>query len=807
MQRKRPTRYALLFAVVGVFLVSRASSAADWLQWGGPNGDFTVEAEGLAESWPKDGPRTLWKRALGEGYSSILYKGGRLFTMYRDGEQEVVVSLDAETGKTNWEHRYEPVIWPDMTHAFGLGPNATPVIVGDRIISIGIGGQMRCLDLTSGKLLWKHDLPKEFGRRKRVEEYGYSNSPLHYRGKIIVLVGGTDHGVIAFDPADGSALWKSKPGGISYAPATLTTLGGQDQFIYFSPQGVVALEPSTGRLLWDSPMEFNNGNHLTPIVKCDENHIWVGSQFPSGGGRLLAINYRQEKWTANRVWFETYLRASHWTSIRIGDFVYGSIGGNSISVLTAFDWKTGEIAWRKRGFHKAQALYADGKFLFLDEAGQLVLTRVSPTGLEVLDSAEVTESVSWTLPTLVGTRLYLRDKEQILALELAQGGGKRQDREPADPSLTESALPPGAFGEFIRQVNLAENKKQLIDEFIAKQESFPIVGDDSLVHFVFRGDVPDVVLMGNFLELGSVEPLHLVPGTDLYYRSQSLTPAAHFEYRFKIFDDALADPLNPRKLTGSDEGLSVVTTPGWIEPLHLREPTGPRGRLDTFSWKSAILENEREITIYLPPDYDTGSQRYPLVLVNYGNQALDQGKWVNSLDNLIGKSVAPLIAVFVPRANFDEYAPRVTQFSEGIARELIPYVDEHYRTVPGPENRAMTGIASGGFAATFLALEKPELVGKVAVQSFYFRGEAEEKLRSMIENGNKETTFFYVEWSLNDLKNHGELQCEADSRELAALLGDKGYGIVTHEVADGAGWGSWRARTDRILESFFPLGD
>ncbi len=119
----------------------------------------------------------------------------------------------------------------------------------------------------------------------------------------------------------------------------------------------------------------------------------------------------------------------------------------------------------------------------------------------------------------------------------------------------------------------------------------------------------------------------------------------------------------------------------------------------------------------------------------------------------------------------------------------------------------MTGIASGGFATAFLALKKPASIGKVAVQSFYFRDEAKDELRSMIASSNGEKASFYVEWSLNDLKAQSGMHSEEHSRELVALLRDNGYRVVFHEVSDGAGWGSWRARNDRILESFFPLSD
>ena len=120
-----------------------------------------------------------------------------------------------------------------------------------------------------------------------------------------------------------------------------------------------------------------------------------------------------------------------------------------------------------------------------------------------------------------------------------------------------------------------------------------------------------------------------------------------------------------------------------------------------------------------------------------------------------------------------------------------------------PDNRAMAGIASGGFASVYIALERPDVVGRVAVQSFYFRSEAEEDLRRMLAEGDETATRFYVEWSTHDFKGDGDLDSEAASRELAAILAAEGYELVTNEVADGAGWGSWRSRTDRILESFF----
>lgn len=413
------TRLRRIFSFALGILLPGLAAAEDWTRWGGPDGDFTLAAGALAESWPAEGPKQLWKRPLGAGYSSILYQDGQLVTQYRDGAHEVVVALDAKTGSTRWERRDSPKLWSDMSLDFGIGPNGTPLIMGDRVLAVDVAGHLRCLDLASGKLHWERDLPASFGRRKRVEEYGYSGSPLPYGGNAVVLVGGDRHAVVAFDPQDGTVTWASEPGGVSYAQPTIVRLAGRDQYVYFEPEGVVALDPSTGKTLWRSPIEFDNGNHLTPAVPCDERHLWVGSQFSTGGGRLLEITGEGDALTARRVWFDEELQTSHWTLIRLGDFVYGSTGSNRTSFVSAFRWKTGEVAWKTRGFHKAQALYADGKLLFLASDGRLVLARVSPEKLEVLASAQVTEAVSWTLPTLVSTTLYLRDQKHVLALDLA----------------------------------------------------------------------------------------------------------------------------------------------------------------------------------------------------------------------------------------------------------------------------------------------------------------------------------------------------------------------------------------------------
>jgi outer membrane protein assembly factor BamB len=144
-----------------------------WRQWGGPRRNFTADSRDLASEWPVGGPRRVWTRPLGEGHSTILVDDRRLFTMYRplpqrpndpSRDEETVIALDEEPGRTLSEHRYAAA---PLDFQYGAGPHATPLIVGDRIFTAGTNKQIYALDKRTGRVLWHHDLVKEFGRHRR----------------------------------------------------------------------------------------------------------------------------------------------------------------------------------------------------------------------------------------------------------------------------------------------------------------------------------------------------------------------------------------------------------------------------------------------------------------------------------------------------------------------------------------------------------------------------------------------------------------------------------------------------------------
>src|SRR5277367_2495739 len=162
---------------------SPAAVAEDWPVWGGKNRDFVVNTSGLADSWPAAGPKKVWSRALGDGYSAIAEESGVLYTAFRRGSKDVITALDAATGKTIWEYEYENPFRNSFAEKVGPGPYAMPEVIGDRVLTASATGKIQSLDKKTGKPRWSHDLYNEFHATHL--EYGYSCHALPYKDMLI----------------------------------------------------------------------------------------------------------------------------------------------------------------------------------------------------------------------------------------------------------------------------------------------------------------------------------------------------------------------------------------------------------------------------------------------------------------------------------------------------------------------------------------------------------------------------------------------------------------------------------------------
>ena len=436
----------ILTAFVLALLLSPAAAVAqevdaarDWWQWGGPSRDFLYDATGLADTWPAEGPPVIWSRSLGAGHSAIIAAGGRLYTMYRVayGEggsspwsgEEAVIALDAATGETLWEYAYPSVV-QDFDQ--GAGPHATPLLLGDRLFTIGTNKELHVFDAATGEIVWARNFVTDFGAPplliRSMIKSGYGVSPLPYKDTTIVQVGGPGQAVMALRQDDGSVVWRSGSFLVSEAPPGLIDFDGEQHLVVFAGQAVLGLGPDTGEVLWAHPHDAGNDFNFQIPLWSDEDDILFLSSGYIGGSRAIKLTRDGNATRTEELWYDPQLRFTFLNPLRIGNFVYGTSGQSATAIMTATKIATGETAWRARGYSRATMVHADGKVLLLEEDGDLTLATVTPAEMTTLATIQLFDTRAWTAPTLVGTTLYARDREKVVALDLSDGTGSPDPR-------------------------------------------------------------------------------------------------------------------------------------------------------------------------------------------------------------------------------------------------------------------------------------------------------------------------------------------------------------------------------------------
>ena len=358
----------------------------------------------------------MWKRPLGEGYSSPSVENGVLFTMYGKPREEVVLAADAATGKTLWEHATPINFRSDAAPEMGNGPYATPLIVGDRLFTAGIAGLLQCLDNKSGKLLWKQELWADHKGSQLM--YGYASSPIAFRNTIIVPVGGRGKALMAFEQPDGKVVWSKNDFGNAYSSPLLINVDGLDQLVMLMDGAIIAANPINGDLQWKVPFQAAYSIAVATPVWGPGNLLFVSSEY-GGGAKVIELRRDGPLVKAREVWSSPRLRLHHGNAMRVGDAIYFTSGGKgSPAILSAVDVHTGKVHWQERSIAKATFVWADQKLITLDQDGNLMIAHPSPDGFNVVAKAALLTNLSWTPPALVGTRLYIRDRRSLMAVDM-----------------------------------------------------------------------------------------------------------------------------------------------------------------------------------------------------------------------------------------------------------------------------------------------------------------------------------------------------------------------------------------------------
>ncbi|MHB9048569.1 MAG: outer membrane protein assembly factor BamB family protein [Pirellulales bacterium] len=197
-----------VLTLVGVPALAESPKSFDWPQWQGPDRNAISKERGLLQEWPKDGPPLAWKiKGLGGGYSAPSIAAGRIVGMSNRGDDEVVWALSEAGGKELWVTRLGPAYQEGPSQGIE-GAGCTPTVDGQRLYVLGLGGDLACLQVRDGKILWRVSLTRDFGGR--VPMWRYNESPLVDGDKVICTPGGPDAILVALDKLTGKTIWKSQ---------------------------------------------------------------------------------------------------------------------------------------------------------------------------------------------------------------------------------------------------------------------------------------------------------------------------------------------------------------------------------------------------------------------------------------------------------------------------------------------------------------------------------------------------------------------------------------------------------------------
>lgn len=408
-----------LLIAVSVLALASTTLAADWPQFRGPNRDGVSRETGLLKSWPAAGPKLLWKAPVGDGYSHMAVAKGRLFLLFGEGSNDVAAAYDAASGKPLWKVTLGGKFLNDQ----GNGPRSTPTVDGDLLYALTATGRLAALNVADGKKVWEHDLRAKFGAEP--PQWGISTSPLVEGNLLLVDVGGSDgKSLMAFDKKTGKTVWASQNEAAGYSAPIAITVGGVRQVVFFTGRAVLAVSPKDGKLLWRVPWRTDwDVNAATPIF-LPPDKLYISSGYGTGA-TLFQVKVEDGKVGVDEVWQNRRMKNQFSSSVLYNGHIYGF----DDSVLKCISAATGEEKWKESGLGHGSLILADGQLVVLSERGKLVLAEATPAGYREKGSRQVLTGRCWTAPTIADGRLYLRNQEELLALQWT--GAPSQPAKPA----------------------------------------------------------------------------------------------------------------------------------------------------------------------------------------------------------------------------------------------------------------------------------------------------------------------------------------------------------------------------------------
>jgi outer membrane protein assembly factor BamB len=395
-------------AMLSATLVAQGQGP-DWIQWRGPNRDGAVASFAEPKPWPEQLTRK-WKVEVGPGYATPLVVGNRVYMFARQGENEVMSALDAETGKVLWQTSYPATFTMQKAAArHGPGPKSTPVFASGKLYAIGMTGVVTAFDAATGKQLWQKP-----GSATVPMYTTHSFSPLVERGLVIFHVGGHNEGALtAYDANSGEVKWTWRGDGPGYGSPVVVDFAGTRQIVTITQGKLISVDASSGALLWERDFASPNfTNSITPIVY-GQTLIVSSNTVPT---TAISVAKQGNQWVTATAWENADVPMRMSNGVIVRDMLF-SLSTRNMGQYFSVDAKTGKTLWMSEGRQAGNAaIVRAGDVVFsLEDDGELVVFRPGPTAFDVVKRYKVADTETWTQPAISGNRIFVKD-ESTLAL-------------------------------------------------------------------------------------------------------------------------------------------------------------------------------------------------------------------------------------------------------------------------------------------------------------------------------------------------------------------------------------------------------
>lgn len=381
---------------------------ADFPQFFGPARDGKLQGLRLVTDWATHPPERLWQHAVGPAWSGFVVAGRRAITQEQHGPDEAVVCYDVVSGDMLWMHR-DPARFENPLA--GIGPRATPTVVGDFVFTQGGTGILNCLELRTGSVVWSIDILKDAGAP--LPEWGVAGSPLAFDDVVVVNPGGSrGRSLVAYKQKSGEVAWRGGDDGAHWSSPVRGQLAGREQILIFGSKGVTGHDARGGAVLWTHPWPGGHPHVVMPVF-CGDDRVLISSGYGTGA-ELVQVTVRDRKIMVRSLWKRITLKAKFANLVVAGGFIYGLDDG----ILTCIDVATGHRQWKRGRYGHGQLLLIGDVLLLTTEQGDVVLVEAVSDEHRELARFTVFDHKTWNPPALAGQFLLVRNDKEAACFRL-----------------------------------------------------------------------------------------------------------------------------------------------------------------------------------------------------------------------------------------------------------------------------------------------------------------------------------------------------------------------------------------------------